>query len=300
MNDASKYEFFAGNDPQGNPVWTSDFQKIKPLAEWQDHMGCVTMTYNPGLKKYLMCVTDGGNTVSRYNTYVLESDRITGPWKLVSHMSNFGEQAYFVNLPSKFISKDDGRSLWLCYAANFSSGWGGTTFKAQPPGSRYGMCLQEIRLLKPGEDASPDLLHSPANIARNAEVTVSSTHTDYSANGAVDGVVGGYPDQIEHEWASRGERDTAMIRLSWSTPQTIDCVQLFDRPNDLDQVTSGMLIFSDGSTISTGALPDNARQGLDISFAPKTVQWLIFAVNRTKPGTLNIGLSEIAVFSTQP
>ena len=24
-------------------------------------MGCVTMTYNAPLKKYLMCVTDGGN-----------------------------------------------------------------------------------------------------------------------------------------------------------------------------------------------------------------------------------------------
>jgi hypothetical protein len=162
------------------------------------------------------------------------------------------------------------------------------------------MCLQEIRLLKPGEDAAPDLLHSSANIARNAEVTVSSTHPDYSASGAVDGVVGGYPDHIEHEWASRGERDTAMIRLTWSTPQTVNRVQLFDRPNDLDQVTSGMLVFSDGSTISTGALPDNAQQGLEISFAPKTVQWLIFAVNRTKPGTLNVGLSEIAVFSAKP
>jgi hypothetical protein len=215
-------------------------------------------------------------------------------------MSNFGEQAYFVNLPSKFISAGDGRSLWLCYAANFSSGWGGTTFKAQPPGSRYGMCLQEIRLLKPGEDASPDLLHSSANIARNAEVTVSSTHPDYSAGGAVDGVVGGYPDHPEREWASRGERDTAMIRLTWSTPQTIDRVQLFDRPNDLDQVTSGMLVFSDGSTIRTGALPDNTQKGLEISFEPKTVQWLIFAVNRTKPSTLNVGLSEIAVFAAKP
>ena len=300
MNDASKYEFFAGHDIQGNPVWTSDFQKIKPVAEWRDHMGCVTMTYNPGLKKYLMCVTDGGNTVSRYNTYLLESDRITGPWKLVTHMSNFGEQAYFVNLPSKFISKADGRSLWLCYAANFSSGWGGITFKARPPGSRYGMCLHEIRLLKPGEDASPDVLNSPANIARDAEVTVSSTHPDYSAGGAVDGVVGGYPDHIEREWASRGERNTAMIRLTWSTPQTVNRVLLFDRPNDLDQITSGMLVFSDGSTISTGALPDNAQKGLEISFEPKTVRWLIFAVNGTKPSTQNIGLAEIAVFSADP
>jgi hypothetical protein len=91
-----------------------------------------------------------------------------------------------------------------------------------------------------------------------------------------------------------------MVRLTWSTPQTIDRVQLFDRPNDLDQVTSGMLVFSDGSTISTGALPDNAQKGLEISFAPKTVRWLIFAVNGTKPGTLNIGLAEIAVFSANP
>jgi hypothetical protein len=91
-----------------------------------------------------------------------------------------------------------------------------------------------------------------------------------------------------------------MIRLTWNAPQTIDRVQLFDRPNELDQVTSGMLIFSDGSTINTGELPDNAKKGLEISFEPKTVRWLIFAVNRTKPGSPNIGLSEIAVFSAKP
>ena len=79
--------------------------------------------------------------------------RLTGPWKLVSHMTNFGEQAYFVNIPSKFIGPD-GRSLWLCYAANFSSGWGGITFKSLPPGSRYGLCLQEMRLLAPGDPAA--------------------------------------------------------------------------------------------------------------------------------------------------
>jgi hypothetical protein len=103
----------------------------------------------------LLCVTDGGNTVSRYNTYILESDRITGPWKLVTHMNNFGEQAYFVNFPSKFIGAD-GRRLWLCYAANFSSGWGGITFKSSPPGSRYGMCLQEVRLLAPGDSTATE------------------------------------------------------------------------------------------------------------------------------------------------
>ena len=46
INDASKYEFFAGHDKQGNPLWTHDFTKIKPLVDWNNHLGCVTMTYN--------------------------------------------------------------------------------------------------------------------------------------------------------------------------------------------------------------------------------------------------------------
>jgi len=148
MNDVAQYEFFAGRNLFQRPVWQRDFRKIKPIAAWQDHMGCVTMTYNAPLKKYLMCVTDGGNTVSYFNTYILESDRVTGPWKLVVYLKHFGEQAYFVNIPSKFISAD-GRTFWLCYAANFASGWSGVAFQSRPPGSRYGLCLQEVRLLAP-------------------------------------------------------------------------------------------------------------------------------------------------------
>jgi hypothetical protein len=63
-------------------------------------------------------------------------------------MHEFGEQAYFVNIPSKFISAD-GRTAWLCYAANFSNGnrnWN-THHRALPPGGGYGMTLQEIKLL---------------------------------------------------------------------------------------------------------------------------------------------------------
>ena len=297
MNDRSKYEFFAGADDHGAPVWTRDFAKIKPIAEWRDHAGCVTMTYDAPLKKFLLCVTDGGNTVSRYNTYILESDHITGPWRLVTHLGNFGEQAYFVNIPSKFIGSD-GHTLWLCYAANFSSGWGGITFQSRPPGSRYGMCLQEVRLLTPDDSLDTDALNSSDNIAPEASVSASSTHSDYSSAGAVDGVVDGFPHDTHREWASQGEHDTALIRLTWPEPRSIDRVWLFDRPNNLDQVTSGMLVFSDGTTLKTGSLPDDAKQGLEVSFPPKTVKWLAFLVTGCRKGSPNIGLSEIAVFAS--
>jgi hypothetical protein len=146
MNDRSKYEFFGGYDASHQPIWTHDLSKSQPLVDWNNHAGCVTMTYDAPLKKYLLVITDGGNTISKFSTYILESDHLTGPWKLAAYLRNFGEQGYFVNLPSKFVSSD-GRTAWLCYAANFTNGYLHTNYRDDPPGSGYGMCLQEIKLL---------------------------------------------------------------------------------------------------------------------------------------------------------
>ena len=146
MNDASQYEFFYGHNSTGNPLWTNDFNKIEPLIDWNNNCGCVTMTYNAPLKKYLMCITDGWPTAGKMNTFILESDLITGPWKLIVYMKEFGEQGYFVNFPSKFISAD-GRTAWLCYSGNYAKDWNGMQIRENPPGSHYGLVLQEVTLL---------------------------------------------------------------------------------------------------------------------------------------------------------
>lgn len=154
INRLEAYEFFAGHDDAGEPTWTREFAKIRPLLEWNNHMGCVAATWVPGLGKYLMCVTDGWPTVAAMNSYILEADVITGPWRMVAYLRRFGEQAYFLNLPSKFISRD-GRTLWLAYSANFSSGWNGLALAVNPPGGRYGLSLHEIRLLGPPDEPAP-------------------------------------------------------------------------------------------------------------------------------------------------
>ena len=146
INDGSKYEFFAGNDASGKPQWTSDFKAIKPLIEWYNKCGNVTMTYNPGLRRYLMCVNDAWPTVEKTRTFILESENITGPWRMVTYMRDFGEQGYFPNIPSKFISSD-GRKMWLCYSANFATNWNGMNIATNPPGSHYGLVLQEMELI---------------------------------------------------------------------------------------------------------------------------------------------------------
>jgi hypothetical protein len=147
INDPSKYEFFGGRDEKGNAIWTKDFNKIEPLLEWNNNMGCVTVSYDAPLKKYIMCVTDGGNTAARMNTYLLESDRIDGDWKIITYMKHFGEQAYFVNIPTKFI-EEDGKTFWLLYSGNYWGEMNGEKIGVNPPGSHYGMTFQKVELLE--------------------------------------------------------------------------------------------------------------------------------------------------------
>ena len=90
------------------------------------------------------------------------------------------------------------------------------------------------------------------------------------------------------------------MQLNWDKAQTINRIWLFDRPNtNADQVTAGTLIFSDGSSIYVGELPDDASAAKEITFGPKEVTWLKFVVTSVKPETQNIGLAEIAVFTAE-
>jgi hypothetical protein len=62
-------------------------------------------------------------------------------------------------------------------------------------------------------------------------------------------------------------------------------------------VRRGKLDLSDGTSLSLETpLPDNALRGVEITFEPRIVTWLKFTVTDVKPGSPNIGLSEIAVF----
>jgi hypothetical protein len=148
INDGAAYEFFAGVDAAGQPRWTSALTAMQPLLRWDRQLGCVTATYDAPLGHYLMCVSrpsDGYHSLAPYDTLLLEAEALTGPWHLVHYLRNFGRQAYFVNVPSKFISSDGGR-LWLCYSANFSAMLE-QPHESNPPGSRYGLCLQELQLV---------------------------------------------------------------------------------------------------------------------------------------------------------
>jgi hypothetical protein len=96
-----------------------------------------------------MWVTAGGRGESTMDSYLLEADTPTGPWRWVTFLEHFGSQAYFLNFPTRFISAD-GATAWLCYSANHSNQYSGRDLPVDPPGSGYSLCLHEVELL-PGK-----------------------------------------------------------------------------------------------------------------------------------------------------
>jgi len=113
-------------------------------------------------------------------------------------------------------------------------------------------------------------------------------------------VVEGFPDHLEAEWASNHGVAGTKARLTWQQPITAQCVWLFDRPNDADEVLAARLTFSDGSTVDVGPLPNDASAPARLKFASKTFTWMEVLITRVSPRTRNVGLAEIAVFAQEP
>ncbi len=296
INDIKAYEFFAGHDANGEPIWTNDFEKIKPLLDWNNHMGCVTVTYNAPLKKYFMCVTDGWRTRSNMDSYILEADKITGPWKMVTYMQEFGTQAYFLNFPSKFIS-DDGKTMWLCYSGNYGEH---KKLPRNPPNGRYGLCLYEVRLL--GDDKQQfqvsQAWSDPKNVAPKATISASSQSAGSSADYLINGKVCQPEQGISDHWASESKDGAAWVKLAWDTPQIIRSLRLFNCLNKKDIEKFGYVEFSNGRKIPIRVpLPNTALDGLDISWGNKEkVDWVKIVFDQVKPGNTSFSLSEIAIF----
>lgn len=145
----------------------------------------------------------------------------------------------------------------------------------------------------------PDTSDSRNNVARLAKVTVSSVENGYGSEGLTDGLIEGFPENKKGEWSSN-ELVNASCTLTWDSPQTVNRIRLYDRPNSTDQITSGKLIFSDGTSISVGVLPNGDRTPLEIKFPSKTITSVTFRVTGVKPKSEHAGLAEFEVFRATP
>lgn len=104
----------------------------------------------------------------------------------------------------------------------------------------------------------------------------------------------------EYKWSPTADDDSKTVTLTFATPQTIASVKLYDDYNKSNQITAGMLRFSDGSTVNVGPLNNNGS-ATTVTFPEKTgitsVSFRITAYTGTP------GLTEFEVYdldSTKP
>ena len=143
LNEPASWEFFAGGE-----AYSPTLGGAAPLFTWPHAVGGLTMTYNAPLAKFFVVSNLPGDRIHptdcAFDTYLLEADAVTGPFRLVSYMPRLGPQMYFQHISSAFWSADG------LTGALFSSGnWDGNcvTQGSNPPGERYGMVTTEFSLI---------------------------------------------------------------------------------------------------------------------------------------------------------
>lgn len=147
--------------------------------------------------------------------------------------------------------------------------------------------------------------HGSVNVALTATSTASTHISDRPPSLAHDGIIGisdtdGSTISNLNAWVTTGEGVGAWMQLDWSTPQTVNKIKLYDRPNVThDHIKGGTLTFSDGSSVTVGELPDGVVNGapdpLEVTFDAKTITWVRFTVDAFTGH--NAGLTEFEVWS---
>ena len=117
--DRAAYEFFGGPGEGGMPTWTRDIAGRKAVF---DHPGgCYrsSVSYDPGLKRYLWCQTlPGGDPRFRGGLGIYDAPEPWGPWSTAFFAETWdvgpGETS---NFPTRWMSAD-GKTLHLVFSGD--------------------------------------------------------------------------------------------------------------------------------------------------------------------------------------
>ncbi|HEV2970578.1 MAG TPA: hypothetical protein VGY55_11465, partial [Pirellulales bacterium] len=115
LKERGAYEFFAGKKSASEPTWMSDSRRRAAVFEHPGHCFRPTVSYNRGLRRYLLC--QAGTTRDVHAGFgIFDAPEPWGPWTTVTYSPQWdidpGETA---SLPTKWISAD-GLTLSLVFS----------------------------------------------------------------------------------------------------------------------------------------------------------------------------------------
>jgi len=113
------YDFFAGVDGAGRPRWTADVAERKPVFRNPGRAYRSSISYNAGLKRYLLCqIVAGDDTRFEGGFGIYDAPEPWGPWTTVFYADKWdvgpGETCGF---PTKWMS-EDGRTIHMLFSGD--------------------------------------------------------------------------------------------------------------------------------------------------------------------------------------
>lgn len=119
LRERDAYEFFVRTDSTGQPVWS---RNVKERGAVFTHTGSCyrsSMSYHPGLKRYLWCQTGAGNDTRFSGGFAIyDAPEPWGPWTVAFHTDTWdvgpGES---MHLPPKWFSAD-GSTIHLVFSGD--------------------------------------------------------------------------------------------------------------------------------------------------------------------------------------
>lgn len=128
LRNSASYQWYASTNT--NPAWSSTATDRKPVFQDTNGVGwCSSVSYNAGLARYIL-ITEHTATYQG-NVGLFESTRPWGPWRTIAYLDLWrgppsdtsGSQAFYWNVPNKWVSRD-GRSFTLtCTGVNGDDSW---------------------------------------------------------------------------------------------------------------------------------------------------------------------------------
>ncbi len=125
IKDWTEYEYYAGFDEEGQPKWTEDVRKRKPVFSNPGKCYRSGISYNQGLKRYIWCQIMDKPSLQNYKgprfeggLGIFEAPEPWGPWSTVYYDLDWdvgpGETG---SIPTKWIS-DDGKTCYYLFSGD--------------------------------------------------------------------------------------------------------------------------------------------------------------------------------------
>lgn len=125
--DRTRYEFFAGRTAGGDPIWSPDVTRKQPVFEDANGTGWnVSVSYNPGLRRYLLCTEHGETHAGKLG--IFDAPEPWGPWTTVAYEESWGAghievSTFYWNFTPKWLSGDGTRFTLIFTGKNTNDSW---------------------------------------------------------------------------------------------------------------------------------------------------------------------------------